>query len=331
MRRARLLRIETPDLPVHISQMRPLERIDPAAEQTQVWVLLRALARAASSGKVIRTPLGLRIDPQGRLIETHPQHAWVIARPDLESGWSAPSNLEAGAAKLLDLYMPLCVGARSGALIVAHLGQSSDGHCATLSSVSKFITGAEDIRHTHRLRALFDVVLVGASTVAIDNPLLTTRLVPGAAPVRVILDPRGRLPPHHLVFSDRTARTLVVHARGHRARKPQLRLPRHVEILDVSENAQGIALVELIEQLGERGLRRIFIEGGSVTVLRFLRAKLLDRLQLAIAPVRFGPLPSPSDPALTPVGLRSLGSGVRRFALGDDVLFEGALPMAAAE
>ena len=60
------------------------------------------------------------------------------------------------------------------------------------------------------MRALCDAVLVGAQTVAADNPRLTTRLVPGDSPVRVVLDPSRRLGIDRRVFDDGAAPTLVI-------------------------------------------------------------------------------------------------------------------------
>jgi riboflavin-specific deaminase-like protein len=169
------------------------------------------------------------------------------------------------------------------------------------------------------MRALFDVVLVGASTVAVDDPLLTTRLVSGTSPVRVVLDPRARLSPDHQVFRDRGARTLLVTEPGRTTG-----LPDHVELMQVPRTAAGLDLVKLLEGLRARGWSRIFIEGGALTIAHFLRTKLLHRLQLAVAPVSLGPGPELPTYGLSPRALPSLGR-TRRFNLGRDTLFETEL------
>ena len=55
------------------------------------------------------------------------------------------------------------------------------------------------------LRALADAVVVGAGTVAADNPQLTTRLVSGPSPLRVVFDPERRLASTYRVFTDGSA------------------------------------------------------------------------------------------------------------------------------
>ena len=62
-------------------------------------------------------------------------------------------------------------------ITVGHLGQSLDGFIATHAGESQYVTGEENILHMHRMRALCDAIVVGAGTVAADDPQLTTRLV----------------------------------------------------------------------------------------------------------------------------------------------------------
>jgi diaminohydroxyphosphoribosylaminopyrimidine deaminase/5-amino-6-(5-phosphoribosylamino)uracil reductase len=181
---------------------------------------------------------------------------------------------------------------------------------------NKFITGARDILHTHHLRALFDVVLVGARTVAVDDPQLTTRLCSGRSPVRVIVDTNATLAGSHKVFQDATVPTLVAtcepeHLRGD--------LPTSVAVLPVRRRAGELDLGELLHALRARGLRRIYVEGGGVTIARFLREGLLDRLQLAVAPKLLGE----NAPALAlPPASETRLSFSRHVQLGDDVLYE---------
>jgi len=131
---------------------------------------------------------------------------------------------------------------------------------------------------------LHDAVVVGAGTIVADDPQLTTRLVPGPSPVRVILDPQRRSSPASRVFSDDAATTLLIAAAE--AGGP----PQHgrARVLFVPADNGSFDLGQVVQRLAALGLHRLFVEGGGTTVSRFFDAGLLDRLQIAVAPVLTG-------------------------------------------
>ena len=282
-----------------------------AASGQQLWAWLCALARFRSA---LELPPGgaLSVRADGGVARVcageHPEAVLVSSGPaDVRSQHA----LDAEAALLFERYAPLCaVSARC--FVVAHLGQSLDGRIGPPSGQPEAITGPEDMRHNHRMRALFDVVLVGAGTVCHDDPSLTVRHVEGQNPVRVVLDPDRRLSTKYALFNDGLASTLLL-CRAERCRPGE----RHgqAEVLGVAGDCGPLAVVEALER---RELRRIFIEGGGVTVSRFLAARCLDRLQLAVSPLIMGQGRPGIDLEET-LRLRPL---VRRFQLDDDILFE---------
>src|SRR4051812_13803571 len=115
------------------------------------------------------------------------------------------------------------------------------------------------------MRALADAVVVGAGTLANDDPLLTVRHCEGASPRRVVIDPAGRLLQAERQAFAGAAPCLVVvgedAAFPDRRGTEQIRLP----LTDGRFRAAAICAA-----LAERGLRRLFIEGGGVTVSGFL-------------------------------------------------------------
>ena len=200
--------------------------------------------------------------------------------------WPAMLALRAGAAPegpLARLFAPLFAPPRAadGCLVVGRLAQTLDGRIATVSGSSQWIGGPGDILHTHRLRALCDAVLVGAGTVRADNPRLTTRECEGPSPVRVVLDPARRLGADYGLFREGPPTLLVAATEG------PARLG-HAEVLRVPARDGELDLPALLHALAARGLRRIFVEGGGVTVSRFLAAGCLDRLHMTVAPVLLG-------------------------------------------
>ncbi len=217
------------------------------------------------------------------------------------------------------LYGPLCAARRNGSFAVAHLAQSLDGRIATGNGLSRWLSGAEDLLHTHRMRALCDAVVVGVNTVLNDDPQLTVRRCTGAHPVRVVIDPERRLDGSQRMFRDGAALTLVL-AAADRARAGET-LGR-AEVVPVPRGERGLDPHEIRRVLARRGFASLFIEGGGITVSRFLAARALDRLQITVVPLILGSgLPGILLPEITDLSA-GLRPSTRRFVLGDDVMIE---------
>jgi riboflavin-specific deaminase-like protein len=203
--------------------------------------------------------------------------------PDAQT-WRRLLRRSPADAGLSPLYGPLLAGERPGQrLVLGRIAQSLDGRIATTTGASCWISGKEDIGHTHRLRALFDAVVVGAGTVRADNPRLTTRAVEGASPVRVVLDPRRRLDARFQIFQE-GPQTLLLCAED--AAGPD-RLGQ-ASVVRLRRAGDGFCIEAVLAALAARGLHRVFVEGGGVTVSRFLAAGALDRLHVTIAPLLLG-------------------------------------------
>ena len=233
--------------------------------------------------------------------------------------WRRLLRRSAADAALSPLYGPLLATpiAQDDCYVLGRIAQSLDGRIATTSGASHWISGQDDIVHTHRLRALSDAVVVGAGTVRADDPQLTTREVEGPSPVRVVLDTDRRLSSRYRVFREgpETVLLCAVDASGddHVDKAPVLRLPRAREGLDIGA---------VLATLRARGLRRILVEGGGITVSRFLAAGALDRLHVTVAPLLIGS----GIPAFTLPEAATLQEGMRLdwsvHHLGADLLLD---------
>ncbi|KRW82509.1 RibD family protein [Marinobacter sp. P4B1] len=227
---------------------------------------------------------------------------------------------------LFSLFMPLCrpLEDASSIRVIGQLGQSLDGRIATVTGCSRFINGDDGITHLHRIRALCDAVVVGAGTASTDNPRLTVRRAPGRNPVRVVIDRHERVPASHHLFTDKAAPTLHLVA-GHYQPGQQRIEPgavTRVPCLGSSSDTQPVDPKHILRVLQDFGLRKIFIEGGGVTVSSFLRAGLLDRLHVMVAPMIIGS----GRPAFSLPEIDQLDEALRPEAqlvnLGSDMLFD---------
>lgn len=250
----------------------------PLGEQ-QVWDLLLRCARETHG------PLALGLTDAGAF-EVPPHDAAAVAVFEPGAGWRERRVLPEPLASMLALYLPICHAVPGRPVVVGHLGQSLDGYVATASGDSAFVNDPRNIVHLHRMRALCDAVVVGGATVRDDDPRLTVRHATGRNPLRVVIDPRLQLDPGARLFTDGAAETLVVCTAQALDRRGA---PGQAEAIVVPTQEDGRpVLAEILAALTGRGCRSVFVEGGGITVTRFLEAGLLDRVQVAVAPFFIG-------------------------------------------
>ena len=284
----------------------------------EAWQLILAVRQRVRSDGFPLDGLGLRSDPTGTANFVAANEADALLAVNRDGGWRSFVELSEEVRQIFDLYLPLTLGSESRPSTLAHLGQSLDGRIATEGGDSYYVTGAANILHLHRLRALSDAVIVGAGTVKHDDPQLTTRRAPGENPVRVVIDTERRLAGPYKVFTDSAAPTLLVSRAGAGAEP----LPDHIRVLELEAEADRLPPAAIVAALRAEGLHSLFVEGGGVTVSRFLAAGVLDRLQVAVAPLIIGS----GRPAFTLPAVARLAEAqrppCRRFEMGEDVLFD---------
>jgi diaminohydroxyphosphoribosylaminopyrimidine deaminase / 5-amino-6-(5-phosphoribosylamino)uracil reductase len=291
-----------------------------AGREATTWRLVSALSNHADACAATGTPATLACEDDGALVPVEPgdPSAVVDWRPGF--GWRRLRDAPGIDGALVDLYAPIASATTAMPITLGHLGQSLDGFIATHSGDSQFVTGEENLRHMHRLRALCDAVVVGAGTVAADDPRLTTRHVSGPNPLRVVIDPMARLKSDYHVFQDGAAPTLYVYVK--RYVQGPAPTPGQAEVFGVTDGPNGPNLAELVAHLRGRGFCRIFVEGGGVTVSAFLAAGLLDRVQVAVAPMFIGggrpAFRLPAANLLT----ECARPAYRVFRMGGDMLFD---------
>ena len=118
---------------------------------------------------------------------------------------------------------------------------------------------------THRMRAGENAILVGTRTALNDNPSLTTREIPGANPVRVLIDLDLKVPKMFNIFSGE-ATTLVFNL--HQDAKEA-----NVEWIKVYRE---YLIPYILKSLAERKIQSVIVEGGLFTLQQFINHKLWD-------------------------------------------------------
>jgi len=192
-----------------------------------------------------------------------------------------------GARAATEQLLPYLHHRRTGRpFVVLKLAATLDGRTAAADGTSQWITGDDARRAAHQLRAESQAIVVGAGTVRADDPSLTTRLVDGPSPRRIVL---GSAP---------------ADAKVHPCTEWSGPLP------------------ELLDQLGADGVVQLMVEGGAAVSASFHREGLVDRYVLHLAPAFMGgsdgtPLFA-GDGAATIADLQR-GRLVSTRALGDDI------------
>jgi diaminohydroxyphosphoribosylaminopyrimidine deaminase/5-amino-6-(5-phosphoribosylamino)uracil reductase len=173
------------------------------------------------------------------------------------------------------------------------IAQTLDGKIADAHGRSQWITNEHSRAVVHALRARYDAVLIGANTVKRDNPHLTVRFTKGRNPFRIVLDGRLTVPSKSAIFSDKFCKkTILVTSEKSLADKSSLlqRLSRKgVRVILLERREESLLDVKTILRiLALENISSVLVEGGAKTFGQFVRAGLVDKYFIFIAPKAFG-------------------------------------------
>jgi GTP cyclohydrolase II len=259
----------------------------------------------------------------------HARNVRYLATKQAVMGHAAPMGepLPDGAGPPPDVGS-LLGEVRAGAArpyVALKYAQTLDGRIATSTGDARWISGEQERRTSHALRAACDAVLVGVGTVLADDPRLTVRMVPGNSPIRVVLDSRLRTPDDARAFSHDAATTIVTTSASSAERRAELRR-RGVSVVVVPAGSHGVDLGAALDALLGDGIRSVLVEGGARVITSFLSLGLADRLVVGIAPRVLGS----GTEAVRDLGITEVASSIRIehravHVVGDDVLIAGDL------
>src|SRR5215204_4843214 len=177
-------------------------------------------AALESAGIPVRAVVGLPT-------AAHARNVRYLSTKQVVMGHEAPMGMplaeEAGPPPDVGSLLGEVRASKTRPYVVVKYAQTIDGRIATSTGDARWISGEEERRTSHALRAGCDAVLVGVGTILADDPRLTVRLVPGASPIRVVLDPRLRIPGHARVLEDEGVTTIVTTGASSAKRRAELR------------------------------------------------------------------------------------------------------------
>lgn len=238
---------------------------------------------------------------------------------------AAPAEVAEAPVDVARLLGPLRPRAGRPAVVVK-FAQTLDGRIATRTGDARWISGEPERRVAHAMRAGCDAVLVGARTLLHDDPQLTVRMVPGASPLRVVLDSTLRTPPTAAVLSDDAATLILCRPGADPARRREL-AATGASVRDVPGGADGLQIEEVLALLRSVGVASLLVEGGGRVITSLLRAGAVDRLVVSLSPTIIGT----GVPAVGSLGIDRIAEGIaltnRSVHLaGDDVLLAYDVP-----
>ena len=209
--------------------------------------------------------------------------------------------------------------------VVMKYAMTMDGKIAAYTGKSKWITGEEARRKVHEDRHKYTAIMVGAGTVAADDPLLNCRMDGGKNPIRIICDTNLRTSLDSQIITTSKDIPTIIATSCVDENKWQPYIDKSCKILTVSKQDGYIDLRALMIKLGEENIDSILLEGGSTLNWSALKSGIVNKVQAYVAPKIFG-----GDVSKTPVGGMGVDDPENAFLLtnstvtmlGEDMLIE---------
>jgi diaminohydroxyphosphoribosylaminopyrimidine deaminase / 5-amino-6-(5-phosphoribosylamino)uracil reductase len=166
-----------------------------------------------------------------------------------------------------------CYHTKKRPYIILKWAKSKDNFIAPINQEKPFwMTSEKSKKLVHSWRAEEDAILVGRKTVVADNPSLTVRMCEGKNPIRIIIDKELSLDKKSTVFDDQ-AETIVFN----NIKSAIIDKTTYLKT-DFNNLNEGI-----LNQLYNRSILSLIIEGGTITINSFIEKNLYDEIRVFTA------------------------------------------------
>jgi 2,5-diamino-6-(ribosylamino)-4(3H)-pyrimidinone 5'-phosphate reductase len=176
--------------------------------------------------------------------------------------------------------------------VILNAAMTLDGKIATQTGSSN-ISGKKDLERVHELRKECDAIMVGIGTVLADDPRLTVHKIdanPDDNPIRIVVDSKCRTPMDARITNS-DAKTIIACANEYKdefkqSEKYETFKERGVKFFFSGD--ERVDLVALMSYLHEEGIDKLMLEGGSTLNFSMIKAGLIDRISICVAPMIVG-------------------------------------------
>ncbi len=215
--------------------------------------------------------------------------------------------------------------------VTLKIAASLDGRLSVRAGTSQWLTGEKARTWVHGLRNRCEAIMVGRSTVAMDDPSLTTRLERRRAqnPLRVIMDSRLSISPQSKVVTGPSEGgpagggcLILTCAQAPESNRRALE-KAGAEVKILGEGPGGVDLAQTVDELGKRKVMHLLLEGGPELAGRFFRAGFVDEIFFLYAPLVIGGARAPgmvAGPLIEDIGQAARLEKVKTRRLGEDIL-----------
>ncbi len=210
--------------------------------------------------------------------------------------------------------------------VVMKYAMTMDGKIAAYTGASKWITGEPARNHVHRQRHRYRAIMAGVGTILSDDPMLTCRIDNGRNPIRIVCDTNLRTPiTAQVVRTAKQIPTIIAVCHADRDKTSAFE-EAGCQIIHLGEEGGHVDLRQLMEELGQREIDSVLLEGGGTLNWSALQSGIVQKVQAYLAPKLFG-----GQTAKTPVGGTGVPAPADAFSLknssvtrlGEDFLIEG--------